>query len=78
MNRADPPGQRDVRGFPEVEALFREFEELVNDKVISLLDPVMDAMAQLGIGPTDGTILRDLQIYPAAGAANWRPAGYEP
>ena len=62
--------------FPEVEPLFREFEELVNDQILSLLDPVMDAMERLGIGLSDGTPLRDIQIYPSTGDASWRPAGY--
>ena len=64
--------------FPEVEPLFREFEQMVNDQSLSLIDPVMDAIGQLGIRTAGGTQLRDVQIYPAEGGAGWRPPGYEP
>jgi hypothetical protein len=63
--------------FSQVQPLFREFEELVNDQILSLLDPVMERMAQLGIRLTDGTLPRDLQIYSVDGGANWRPPAYE-
>jgi hypothetical protein len=66
------PGPR----FREVAPLFAEFEQLVNDQALSSLDPVADAVAKLGIRSPDGTRLHDVQIYPAAGGANWRPAGY--
>lgn len=62
--------------FGEVEALFAECEQLVNDSLIGLLDPVMDAITELGICLPKGNVLRDLQIYPAARAANWRPSDY--
>ncbi|AWM40889.1 hypothetical protein GobsT_05470 [Gemmata obscuriglobus] len=62
--------------FGEVAPLFAEFEQLVNDQALSLLDSVMDSIAELGLRSPDGTALRDIQIYPAARGANWRPAGY--
>ena len=62
--------------FGAVEAMFAEFERLVNDNLIDFLDPVMGAMAELGIRLPNGNVLRDVQICPAARGANWRPAGY--
>lgn len=61
--------------FPAVEPLFREFEELVNDQVLSLTDQAMARIDRLGITVASPggreTPIHDLQVY-SDGAASYR------
>ena len=53
--------------FPAVETLFHEFEELVNDQVLSLTDRAMAEIDRLGItvvSPVGRTVeVHDVQLY---------------
>lgn len=61
--------------FPAVEPLFREFEELVNDQVLSLTDQAMARIDCLGITAVSPsgreTPIHDLQVY-SDGLASYR------
>ena len=61
--------------FPAVEPLFREFEELVNDQVLSLTDRAMAAIDRLGItavSPVGRAVeVHDVQLY-SDGVASYR------
>lgn len=59
--------------FATVEPLFRDFEELVNDQILSLTDEAQDRIHELGIQFDDGTLLTDVQFY-SNGAASCRLA----
>ncbi|OJT25778.1 hypothetical protein BO221_07960 [Archangium sp. Cb G35] len=59
--------------------LFRDYEELVNGQVLSLLDDADARLNALGISfhTDDQEPLRihDLQVYPSDGAVSFRPPG---
>lgn len=61
---------------PEIEALFREFDEIVNDQMFSFLDEIEDKIAALGSRAVfpDGRecSLRDLQVYPSTGGVSFK------
>jgi len=64
--------------FPAVEPLFREFEELVNDQVLSLTDQAMAEIDRLGITvvlPNGCAVpVQDVQVY-SDGVASYRLRG---
>ena len=72
-------GDADLSGAaPEVQALFREFEEVVNDQMFSFLDDVQSRIADLGVvavfDDQSRTPVKDLQIYPASAGISFASA----
>src|SRR5262245_36139771 len=62
-----------------VRALFEEFEELVNDQVLSLLDEIQAKIGTLSIKAVfdDGAeaAVKDLQVYPSTGDVSFKVVG---
>ncbi|NRD53694.1 hypothetical protein HRD49_08750 [Corallococcus exiguus] len=70
-------GEIDLSGAaPSLVSLFTEFEELVNDQVLSLLDEMETQVARLGprfrIAEEEALPVEDLQIYPALRVVSFR------
>jgi len=73
-------GDVDLSGAaPEVQELFQEFEEVVNDQIFSFLDDVQSRIADLGVvavfDDQSRTPVKDLQIYPASAGISFESAG---
>ncbi|MBN8469543.1 hypothetical protein JYJ95_23825 [Corallococcus exiguus] len=70
-------GDIDLSGAaPGIMSLFTEFEELVNDQVLSLLDDMETQVARLGprfrVAGEEALPVEDLQIYPAQREVSFR------
>ncbi|WP_223642616.1 hypothetical protein [Corallococcus sp. EGB] len=70
-------GEVDLNGAaPSIVSLFAEFEELVNEQVLSLLDDMEAQIARLGarllVAGEEALPVEDLQIYPAERVVSFR------
>jgi hypothetical protein len=75
-------GQFDLQSMPAAPLqLFQEFEELVNDQILSLLDDIEQRIRDLGVkvGFDDGrvVVVENLQIYPSTGLASFKAVSLE-
>jgi hypothetical protein len=59
--------------------LFEEFEQIVNEQVLSLLDKIEDKISSAGLQAVfpggQEVSIRDLQIYPSTSRISFRQAG---
>lgn len=63
---------------PSLRALFDEFEEVVNDQMLSFLDEIQEKISAFGIKVVfaDGfeADVKDLQVFPTAGEVSFKLA----
>lgn len=63
--------------YPAVAPLFRYFEELADNQVLSLVDQAADRIQAIGPRLADGTPIHDVQIYSDGGASFRLPTDLE-